>query len=454
MSRGEEVLDLPRIRPLSENGDIDFVIEAAGGRRAHTDSDRRARPNSDYLLGGSIIELKLLEEERLEKPEAQAKIAALFGPLDPDRPVVVVDPARLSDAGRMQYATIMRAPVKNAVRSASGQLKQTRTETDPNATNVLFVVNNGLTTMAHDELLEHVAGRARNDSSEIDAVVAAGCYLHGDGFDTFAIWPIDCVVIRDDRPFPEFEALRKAWNRLAGRHMTEFVQGEHGEAAEKEAQTDVVFDWDGRTYVKPAVPIGAPSQFFGERRPRLNRVSLDQVRHIAVTVPRLSALEYSRVRAALKDEPLLDSIDEWNAHIAEAMETGTPSKPVVPVDMSRGTWEAWKRRNPETSGTLSFRSAANAAYGARADKLVRAARDARKIETIPRRYIWVEIELIGQDERNDVAQIGSTIDGMETVLVANLRKGHNEALALAAAHAIRLGFVDILWRHDVTHAWV
>lgn len=448
------MLDLPRIRPLSEEKDIDFVIEAAGGRRAHPDSDRRAFRNSDYLLGRSVIELKLLEEERLDKAEAQEKIAGLFGPLDPDRPVVVVDPATLSEAGRMEYATIMRAPIKNAVRSASGQLKQTRSETDPNAANVLFVVNNGFTTMNHDELLEHVAGRARNDTSEIDAVVVAGCYLHGDGFDTFAIWPIDCVVIRDDRPFVEFEALREAWNRLSGRHMTEFVRGEHGATAGKEAQTDVVFDWDGRTYVKPAVAIGGPSQFFGERRPRRNRMSPDQVKHVAVTIPRISKLEYRRIRPALKDEPLLDSIDQWEAHVAEAMDTSTPSKPVVPVDMSRGSWEAWRRRNPEVSGTLSFRSAANALFGAHTHKLVRSARDVRKVKKIPRRFVWVEIELIGQDEQNDVAHIGTMIDGVETVLVANVRKGHNEALALAAAHAIRMDIVDILWRHDVTYAWV
>lgn len=105
------MLDLPRIRPLSEGEDIDFVIAEAGGRRAHPDSDRRALRNSDYVLGRSIIELKVLEEEeRLDKPEAQAKIAELFGSLDPDKPVVVIDPARLTEQGERDYRSIMRGP--------------------------------------------------------------------------------------------------------------------------------------------------------------------------------------------------------------------------------------------------------------------------------------------------------------------------------------------------------
>lgn len=340
------------------------------------------------------------------------------------------------------------------MKSASGQLQQTRAELDPDATTVLFVINNGLTTMSHDELLEHVVDRATHDATGIDAVVVGGCYLHGDDFDTVALWPIECVAIHEFRPFSEFEALRAAWNRLSERHMTEFVIGKHGENAGKEAQTDTVFDRDGRTFVKPAVPIGARSEFFREGRPRRNRIAFDQVKHMAVTVPWLTPTEYRRVRPALEDEPLLASLETWAAHVKEAVMTGVPTKPVVPVEISRGSWEAWKRRNPQPTGIMSLRLAANAVYGARVSRLVHEARDVRQMQKVPRRFVWVEIELIGQDERNDVAHIGSMVDGTETVLVANLRKGHYEALSLAAAHAIRLDLPHILWRHDLTHAWV
>ncbi|MER9663360.1 hypothetical protein [Mesorhizobium sp. M0159] len=449
-----QMLERSRIRPLSEDRDIDFVITQAGGGRAHEDSDRKDTRNSDYLLGQSIIELKLLEDERLEKPETQAKIGSLFGALQPDRPVVVIDPTIIEFNDRHAYASIMQGPIKGVVRSARGQLKQSRREIGGGATTVLFVINNGFNALTHEELLDHVVRRARNDTDEIDGVVVAGCYLHGDGFDTFALWPIDYVLIREERPFSEFEALRSAWNKLADRHMTEFVRGEHGPAAAKEAQTDIVFEWEGRTFVKPATPIGAKSAFFGARRPRLHHLRFERVKHVALTVPRLSPAEYRRVRAALKDEPLLESLDTWNDHVGEALSYGTPLKPVVPVAVSRGGWEAWKRRNPGSSGLDSLRAAANVRYGVEASRLVHAAKELHSGTVVPQRYIAVVTELIGQDENNDVSRIGVCTGGDVEWIVLNARVPHFGALALAAAHALRLGLTNILWRHDLRYAWV
>ncbi|WP_375786930.1 hypothetical protein ACE10Z_04940 [Bradyrhizobium sp. Pha-3] len=448
------MLELPRIRPLSEDRDIDFVIAQAGGRRAHEDSDRKDTRNSDYVLGQSVIELKLLDDERLEKPEAQAKIGSLFGALQPDRPVVVIDPTVIEQNDRYAYATIMQGPIRGVVRSARAQLKQSRREIGDDAITVLFVVNNGFTALTHEELLDYVVIRARNDTDEIDAVVVAGCYLHGDGFDSYALWPIDYVSIHEERPFTEFEALKSAWNELANRHMTEFIMGEHGLTAAKEAQTDIVFEWEGRVFVKPATPIGSESKFFRAGRPRLNHVPFERVRHVAFTVPRLSQVEYRRVRAALKDEPLLESLDTWNDHVEEALSHGTPMRPVVAIDVSRGTWEAWKRRNPGSSGLDSLRAAANVRYGVEASKLVHAAKELHPGIVVPRRYIAVVIELIGQDENNDVSRIGVCTSGDVEWIVLNARLSHFGALALAAAHAIHLGVANILWAHDLRYAWV
>ncbi|MQB43191.1 hypothetical protein [Rhizobium sp. ICMP 5592] len=448
------MFEFPRIRPLSEDKDIDFVIAQAGGRRAHDDSDRKNTKNSDYVLGRSIIELKLLDDERLEKPEAQVKIGSLFGALQPDRPVVVIDPTIIEQKDRYTYATIMQGPIKVAVRSARAQLKQSRREISEGATTVLFVLNNGFTALTHEELLDHVVRRVRNDTNEIDAVVVAGCYLHGDGFDTFALWPMDYVPIHEERPFLEFEALKSAWGKLADRHMTEFVRGEHGPTAAREAQTDIVFEWEGRTFVKPATPIGAESKFFGARRPRLNHLPFERVKHVALTVPRLSPVEYRRVKVALKDEPLLESLDTWNDHVEEALSHNTPLLPVVPIDISRGSWEAWKRHNRGFSGLDSLRAAANVRYGVEASKLVHTSKEFCQGIAVPRRYIAVVIELIGQDESNDVSHIGVCTSGDIEWIALNVRVQHFRALALAAAHAIRLGLTDILWRHDLKYAWV
>jgi hypothetical protein len=448
------MLELPRIRPLSEDQDIDFVIAQAGGMRAHEDSDRKKTKNSDYVLGQSIIELKLLDEERLEKPEAQAKIASLFGLLLPERPVIVVDASTLEQSDRYTYAAIMQGPIRGIVKSARAQLKQSRRDIDESTTTVLFVVNNGLAALSHEELVSHVVTRVQNDTEEIDGVVVAGCYIHSDGFDTFALWPMDYVPIHVERPFREYEALKAAWNGLANRHMTEFVNGEHGSNPAKEAQTDIVFEWEGRTFVKPATALGAESSFYGARRPRMNHLPFERVNHVAYTVPQLSPVEYRLVKAALRDEPLLESWEIWNNHIEEALSNSTTIKPVVPVVISRGSWEAWKRRNPSSSGLTSLRAAANFRYGVEVSKLVHSAKEFRSGMTLPKRFIAVVTELIGQDENNDLSRIGVCTESNVDWLVLNARTPHFGALALAAAHALRLGLTNIVWSQDLRYAWI
>ena len=84
-----------RIRPLTE--DIcNEIIEAAGGRRAHTDQAERKKRNADYILGDSVIELKILKDEGLSKTERQRKLAKIFMALGPDRPVYALDRAASS----------------------------------------------------------------------------------------------------------------------------------------------------------------------------------------------------------------------------------------------------------------------------------------------------------------------------------------------------------------------
>ena len=93
----------------------------------------------------------------------------------------------------------------------------------------MLVVNNGYTTLSHDDLKKLVEHRVLNDTKAIDAVVVAGAYLHSDGFDNYYLWPIDCVQINLERPFLDFERLREGWARLSERFMTDLVRGDLGQ---------------------------------------------------------------------------------------------------------------------------------------------------------------------------------------------------------------------------------
>ena len=302
------MMDHFRVRPLTEK-DLDTVLAAAGGTRAHPDADRRKQPGADYRLGEALIELKGLDDEGLGKPERQEKLAALFSEYAAHRPVVVLDRTQLPPESKIRYDRIIEGPIKTAIAKARKQLKQSRAEFPEATCTVLFVVNTGYTALNHNELTRLVAHRVRNDTDEIDAVVVAGCYYHGDGVDAYALWPIEYVPIKLERPFTSFEKLREAWNGFADQFMTKLIRGEFGEDAPKGPVVDIDFDVGGITYVKPAPPIGSPSNFFGARRPRGDSTGLVTCPPVAITFPDLSRHNWALFRAALPhDFDLFDNL--------------------------------------------------------------------------------------------------------------------------------------------------
>lgn len=183
-------IDTTRIRPVTEAA-FDSIIEAAGGIRAHPDHDRRQDRGADYVLGTAVLELKILEDEGLAKRHRQQKLATLFRGLDPERPVHVLDRGRLDEAGQRTYDRAIEGPIKMAVKSAKGQLVQSRKEYPDTTLSILILVNNGNTALNQDDIVTLVERRARNDTDDIDGVVVAGAYLHSDGFEAVALWPID-----------------------------------------------------------------------------------------------------------------------------------------------------------------------------------------------------------------------------------------------------------------------
>jgi len=450
-------LPWPVIRPLFE-ADIDAVFTRAGGSRAHPDSDRLGRANADYRLGDAVIELKFLDDEALLKPEHQARIADLFSRYQASRPVVIVDPRLLPPDARRDYASILERPVRGAVAKARGQLKQSRVEIPGITTTVLFVINNGFAALTQEELVQNVERRARNDSRGIDGIVVGGCYFHSDGFDTVALWPLDYVPIHAERPFEGFEALRSAWGEFADQHMTAFVRGEHGPDAKKAPVFDIAFDVDGVTFVKPAMPFGNESRFYGPRRPRQNAVGFEGLPPVATTIPAMTETEYRRIRNALQEERLLRTYADWSAHVEEAKTTDTELTPIVPIEVTRGGWEGWRKRHPEHRGLESLRRYANDLFNRRAREFLAAAREMKNDISPPRTYIVVGTEVIGQDARNDISHIASIRQRRNAApevrpLVSNARIPHEHALSLAAAYAVREGVDAVFWRLDLHFAW-
>jgi hypothetical protein len=396
-----------RIRPLSE-ADISAVIEAAGGGRAHADADQRCNPGADYLFDEAVIELKALDDEGLAKPERQAKLATLFHQHEQDRPVIVLDRARLPKDAQREYDRILEGPIKTAVRTARTQLKQSRTEFPSTSVSVLFVINNGYTALDHDALLQMVAHRVRNDTREIDGIVVAGCYFHSDTFDSFFLWPIDYVPINVHRQFASYEKLRDAWREYAGRFMTEVIQGRIAADVIKGPVVDTQFDIDGVTYVKPAPPIGGDSSFFIHGRPRKDSSGMERCPPVATTFPDMTREEWTRFRAAFPDEDLLlECYEQWQEDRAAAAASGTPLMPFVPIRVTFKGWQKWRREQRMSKTLFSVRTHANAVFEQKLRAIISSARERSASSIVPSRYVLVVTEEIGQDRANDLSHIAA-----------------------------------------------
>lgn len=437
---------------------MESVLVEAGGRRAHPDAHLRKEKGADFILDDAVIELKILEEDGLDKPERRARLADLFRRHWPDRPVVVLDPGALPPMELRTYKAILQGPIKSGIAQAKKQLSQSRLEF-PNATcSVLMIVNNSYAALSHEELVAIAGERAAQDTSRIDVVVVAGCYFHSDGFESFALWPIDQIALHPERPFSAYAKLAKAWGQLAERTMTDLMQGSTGS---KGPLTDSTFALDGVTYVKPAPAIGAPSQFWVHGRPRQDSLGLESCPPVAITFPDLSATEWKRLHSKL-DDPFgnLASLDAWRAHgrAAAAAASATVLTPFVPMKTTAGGFEAWRRRSGAEASVDSLKHYANDLFDAEARCRLDAALAFEADVHLPRRSVVVYTEVIGQDLANDISHLAlmEARPGAEPrgrTLASNLRIRHQHALALGAAYAIAFDVAALLWREDLRYAW-
>lgn len=452
-------LDTTRIRPITEVA-FDSIIKAAGGIRAHPDHDRRQDRGADYVLGNAVLELKILEDEGLAKQGRQQKLAALFCALDPDRPVHVLDRGSLDEAGQRTYDRAIEGPIKNAVKSAKGQLVQSRKEYRETTFSILILVNNGNTALNHDDIVTLVERRARNDTDDIDGVVVAGAYLHGDGFEAVALWPIDYIPIRVDCVFPGYDALRCAFHGFAEKAMTAaMLEGPTGENS-KGPVLDTGFDWEGVHFVKPAPPMGKPSDFYVRGRPRINSTGLVVSPKVGLVFPELSRAEWNKVQQFLGLHPHLgQTFDDYLRERETAVSEGELLRPMVPIDISFDEWVAAIGGSAPPRPFSSLATLANRKFQDRINEIVLAARDAETATILPSRFILACTEVIGQDMANDVSHIlmieqRPDGDTWSKTLVGNARIFHEHACTLGGAYAVKHGVSSLLWTKDLSYAWI
>lgn len=426
----------------------------AGGKRAHPDADRRTLKGADFVLGPSVIELKILEDEGLDKPERQQKLAKLFRERYPTRPTVVLDRGLLDIDGKRTYDRIVEGPVKSAVASARKQLQQSRYEHNA-ASTVLWIINNGYSSLSHSALMELVVRRAKNDSSDIDAVIVSGGYFYSDTFDSFFIWPIDCTPINLDGPFHDFEALRCAWNDFAMERMNAMLRDPVATNDTKGPVVDVSFQFEGVTYVMPTPPMGQ-STYFINGRPRSNSTGITSSPPVATVFAGLNRNEWAEFKHHHASAISSANYEEWKAKEVQAR-SECELKPFIAVPISYAGWREWARE--QSRGTdLSVHQYATELFQKKILDIIFGAQERTVDSILPRRYILLITEEIGQDLAFDVshlAEVFSYPDGNEQIdeIWINKPMFFKQALAIAAAEAVARGVECVFWNKDKTYAW-
>jgi len=391
----------------------------------------------------------------MDKPERQQKLAKLFRERFPVRPTVVLDRALLDVQGQRAYDRIVEGPVKSAVSSARRQLQQSRSE--HNATNtVLWVINNGYSSLSHSALMELVARRARNDSSDIDAVVVSGAYYYSDTFDSIFLWPINCTPIHLDKPFQDFETLKDAWHELSADRMNALMREPAAANDTKGPVVDISFQSNGVTYVMPTPPMGRESEFFIHGRPRNNSTGITSSPSVATVFAGLNRQEWTEFKHCHALAVSSADYNEWATKEARAR-SESKLKPFITISITRSGWKEWVRQQPKETSVSVHRYATDL-FQKEILGVINGARERTDDSILPRRYMLLITEEIGQDLAFDVshlAEVCTLPDGKDHIeeVWADKPKFFEQALTVAAAEAIARGVDCVFWEKDKTYAW-
>lgn len=366
-----------------------------------------------------------------------------------------MDRNSLDEKGKRAYDNITETRVKKLLASAREQLSQSRLELGAESS-VLWVINNRHSSLSHDALKEMVARRARNDTKEVDAVVVSGAHFYSDGFDSYFLWPMDCIPINLNRPFAEFEALRDSWNTFSMERMTALMRAPTASNNSKGPVVDLSFKYEGVTYVMPTPRMGNLSGFYVNGRPRINTTGIESCPKVATVFPCLTRSEWAECKRRSPNLLSTNTFDEWVAREAQARERST-LKPFISVPVTYEGWHAWAVTKPHGTQVSVYQYASDVFQKQIVDVMGKAG-ELKDHSVLPQRYMLLITEEIGQDLAFDVshlAEVFTRVDGEDcySEVWENRSIFFEHALAVAAAEAIARGIDCVFWQKDLTYAW-
>ena len=439
--------------------DITGIIVSAGGEQIPT-REKEEKNTADYSLNESIIELKLIEEEGLDKETRKNKIKDLFEENQKGKPSVIIDKRLLSEAELNKYHRILEGPIKTAIKKASKQLKNTENDIYPGKLKVCMVINTGYGSLFMDDFEKIVTKIAKNDSNSIDFLIIAGAYFYGDGFDFYSFFPFELVKIKSnlDKNFTSFNNLRNKWGIFTDNIMTEMIIPKEINRERKRIVYDFEFERSGKYYIQPTPLIGKKSDYFINGRPRKNSSGINTCPLVGKTFPSLSKKNW-----ILAKESLIDSfyLEESQEKYQNKITTIDPEikMPIVPIDIDYSLFKNYCDLNEinETFNELCLY--ANRRFQEKLEEIHDSIINLDENKIIPIKYILLQVQEIGQDKKFDISSIYKvnneiiTGDEKKEIIFENERIFFEYASVLATSYAIKLGFDTVCYSINKDFGW-
>ena len=255
-----------QLAPRITESFIDRIVLAAGGHRLEgVEANHGRTKNADYLIDDMVLELKILEEEGLEKESRQEKLGELLvAGRAFDGTSLPLSPELVAPESRRRFLDALGGPIKNAVKSASKQIRSTKTHLGrPDLRGGVIVVNSGYGSL-DPETFEHLVQRfVKKDTSQISEVICISSWLVSNGFDSvvnFSYWPGEAASDAGKR-------IRAAYDAQVEECMTEFMRsGMRVEGKPLEPLGPIAFEHGGVQLFWQPPQIAPFSTFGGESR--------------------------------------------------------------------------------------------------------------------------------------------------------------------------------------------
>jgi hypothetical protein len=236
---------IPAILPMRiTESFVDQVVADIGGERIPTDDENRV---VDYLVGDWLFELKDLQEEGLQQPERQKKLAKLFSRFAVPGLPVQINPSMLDEDERREFFEILSSPIQPQVKKASKQVRSTRglLNRDDLKGGIIYL-NTGYGSFAPEEFGPLVERYVRKDTTQIEVIFCVALWNQTNGFDSYVFY----------RAYPEktsiavISHLQQAFGKRFEEAMTQLVLGTLPTTAVFSAPlTPITFSVDGIDYV-------------------------------------------------------------------------------------------------------------------------------------------------------------------------------------------------------------